>query len=72
MNIKHFTSIALIVIAVIAIAIICGFAVFNNNGSSMNAYELGRSAGKMAKPYLFGLGTVALLLILVRVFKKTV
>ena len=67
---KNFTSIALIIIAVIAISIICGFAVFNNNGSSLTAYELGRSAGKMARPYLFGLGIIALVLILVRVVKK--
>lgn len=67
---KNLTSIALIIITVIAIAIICGFAVFNNNGSSLTAYELGRSTGKMARPYLFGLGIIALVLILVRVVRK--
>ena len=72
MNIKKFTTIALIGTAVIFISIFCGFAVFNNNDSSIFAYEIGRSAGKMANPYLFGLGTIALLLILIRVFAKTV
>jgi hypothetical protein len=70
MNFKNLTSIALIVIATTIISIILGFVVLNNNGSSLIAYEIGKSAGKMANPYLFGLSIVFLILILIRVFGK--
>ena len=63
-------SIALIIIAVIAISIVAGFAVFINNNSSGTAYEIGRSAGKMASPYLLSLGIMALLLLIVRAVMK--
>jgi len=63
-------SIALIIIAVIAIFIIGGFIVLNNNNSSGTAYEIGKSAGKMASPYLLSLGIMALLLLIVRVVMK--
>jgi len=70
MKSEKLISIALIIIAIIAISIIGGFAVFNNNNSSSTAYEIGRSAGKMASPYLLSLGIMALLLIIVRAVMK--
>jgi len=66
MNNEKLINIALIIIAVIAISIVCGFAVFNINNSSGTAYEIGRSVGKMARPYLFSLGIMALLLLIPR------
>ncbi|HEY3388090.1 MAG TPA: hypothetical protein VGK38_00850 [Prolixibacteraceae bacterium] len=68
---KNFTSIALIIIAVIAVSIICGFAVFNNSSSNF-AYEIGRSAGKLANPYLFGLGITALVLVSIQIIRKKI
>lgn len=70
MNDEKLINIALIIIAVIAISIVAGFAVFINNNSSGTAYEIGRSAGKMARPYLFSLGIMALLLLIVKAIMK--
>jgi len=70
MKSEKLISIALIIIAVIAIFIIGGFVILNNNNSSGTAYEIGRSAGKMASPYLFSLGIMALILIIVREIMK--
>ena len=70
MNNEKLINIALIIIAVIAISIVGGFAVFNNNNSSGTAFEIGRSTGKMVRPYLFSLGIMALLLLIVKGIMK--
>jgi len=67
---ENLINIALIILAVIAIFIVSGFAVFNINNSTGTAYEIGRSAGKMARPYLISLGIMALLLLIVKVVMK--
>lgn len=71
---KSFTSIAAIVIAVIAIITVCGVAIIiiNTDESTSFAFELGRAMGKMARPFVIVFGIIALTLISVRIFRKRV
>jgi len=66
---RNYYSIALVILAagtILTIGIMAGI----HTTTAGFAYDFGYTAGKLARPYLIGVGIVALILIALRIFAK--